>query len=77
MAFYCLQFIVAVFIIFYRKPKFFDEESKRIGETDGNSESLIWEREGKFRFGDLVYRPLRTSMRSTTLEKVDLELFTE
>ena len=54
MAFYCLQFIVAVFIIFYRKPKFFDEESRRIGETDGKSESLIWEREGKFRFGDLV-----------------------
>jgi serine/threonine protein kinase len=49
-----LAIIVAGLIICYRRTKPLDDESRTIGEYDEKAESLIWEREGKFTFGDLV-----------------------
>jgi hypothetical protein len=49
-----LAIIVASVIIYCRKTKFHDEESRRLGQYNEDSESLIWEREGKFTFSDIV-----------------------
>ncbi|KAK0580545.1 hypothetical protein LWI29_003123 [Acer saccharum] len=45
--------IIACLFIHCSKTKHHDEESK-ISKRHDNSDSLIWEREGKFTFGDIV-----------------------
>ncbi|KAJ7977192.1 putative Receptor protein kinase [Quillaja saponaria] len=45
--------IVAGILIFHRQAKLLDEETRSM-QVNQESESLIWEREGKFTFGEIV-----------------------
>ena len=49
-----LATIVARLLIRYRNTKFLVEENKTILECEEKVESLIWGREGKFTFRDIV-----------------------
>ncbi|XP_042973807.1 MDIS1-interacting receptor like kinase 2-like isoform X2 [Carya illinoinensis] len=49
-----LAIVVAGLMICYRKTKLLDDESKGVGNSDERAESMIWEREGKFTFQDIV-----------------------
>ncbi|XP_059431795.1 MDIS1-interacting receptor like kinase 2-like [Corylus avellana] len=49
-----LATIVAGLLIRYQKTKLLVEENKTILECEEKDESLIWGREGKFTFGDIV-----------------------